>query len=92
MMRAKVRKFLLLSAGWVFFFVGIVGLFLPFLQGILFILVGLAILSTQYLWARRAQTWVRKRFPRVAGRVDAYLDNIHNRIERLFHGQPGRRN
>lgn len=75
-----------------FLLVGIAGLFLPFLQGILFILVGLAILSPQYLWARRTLEWAKRRFPRVTGRMDGYLENIRNRIERLFHGQTGRGN
>ena len=38
-------------SGWGLLFLGVIGLFLPFLQGILFIILGLSILSTDYPWA-----------------------------------------
>ena len=47
---------------------GIAGRFLPFLQGLLIILVGVVILSSEYAWARLLMTKLRKRFPRV-GRI-----------------------
>ena len=31
---------------------GVIGLFLPLLQGVLFLLIGLFILSTEYVWAQ----------------------------------------
>jgi uncharacterized membrane protein YbaN (DUF454 family) len=46
-------RILRLTAGWSLIAVGVVGLFLPILQGFLFILSGLAILSTESPWARR---------------------------------------
>ena len=39
----SIKKVGLLIIGWFFIALGILGLFLPFLQGILFILIGLAI-------------------------------------------------
>jgi len=51
------RYFLLTVLGWAFVVVGIAGLFLPFLQGILFLAIGLIILSGvsphARLWRRR---------------------------------------
>lgn len=41
---------------------GVVGLFLPFLQGILFIVVGLSLLSTESERARRLHQWARSRW------------------------------
>ena len=46
-MVAFTKKVLLLVLGWSFIFLGIIGLFLPFLQGILFMLIGLVILSKE---------------------------------------------
>jgi uncharacterized membrane protein YbaN (DUF454 family) len=46
-------RILRLTAGWSLIAVGVVGLFLPILQGFLFIFSGLAILSTESPWARR---------------------------------------
>ena len=45
-------KVLRLTTGWFLIILGVVGLFLPVLQGILFIISGLAVLSTENRWAR----------------------------------------
>jgi uncharacterized protein len=67
-MNAPVKRALILSLGWGFISLGIVGLFLPVLQGILFLFIGLIILSSEYVWAHRLIAWLRRRFPKV-GRV-----------------------
>jgi uncharacterized protein len=61
-----MKKFLVLIIGWAFIVVGIIGLFLPILQGVLFIMIGLIILSTEYHWAKRLLDRIRTRFPSVA--------------------------
>jgi uncharacterized protein len=66
-----VRRILVLGVGWGFILLGIVGLFLPILQGILFLLVGLAILSTESRFARGILVKLRRRFPNLARRLDA---------------------
>ena len=67
----KAIKAILLSClGWLFIFLGILGLFLPFLQGILFLLIGLYILSHNSLWAKRILLKIRWRFPRLADKMD----------------------
>jgi uncharacterized protein (TIGR02611 family) len=52
--------------GWAFVLLGVLGLFLPVLQGVLFILIGLLILSSEYHWARRLLERLKRRFPRLA--------------------------
>ncbi|MCI0568809.1 MAG: PGPGW domain-containing protein [Acidobacteria bacterium] len=42
-----------LSAGWALLILGIIGLFLPVLQGLVFIASGLALLSADLPWAKR---------------------------------------
>jgi uncharacterized membrane protein YbaN (DUF454 family) len=64
-MQPGSKRILVLIAGWSFILLGIVGLFLPFLQGVLFILVGIVILSAHYAWARLLMTKLRKRFPKM---------------------------
>jgi uncharacterized protein len=91
-MGATVRKIALLLVGWAFMVAGFVGLFLPLLQGILFLMIGLGILSSQYLWARKLFEMARKRFPGTVQRVDGYLETIRNRVQRMFHRQPGHGN
>ena len=48
-----VWRLVRLTTGWSLLVLGIIGLFLPVLQGILFIASGLAILSTESAWAKR---------------------------------------
>jgi uncharacterized membrane protein YbaN (DUF454 family) len=50
-----------LTLGATFLGLGMVGLFLPFLQGILFILIGLTLLSRDSARAKRLLTWLRAR-------------------------------
>jgi uncharacterized protein len=65
-MNRSVKKALALVAGWVFIVLGVIGLFVPFMQGVLFVIIGLTILSTEYVWAHHLLTKVRERFPRIA--------------------------
>ena len=67
-MKAFFKRLIVQLVGWAFIVVGIVGLFLPVLQGILFLLIGLIILSTEYHWARRLLEKVKARFPGLAQR------------------------
>ncbi len=69
-MRARAKRIAIEVVGWVFIVLGIAGLFLPILQGILFLLIGLFILSTQYAWAHRLLHRLRERFPRIAEQFD----------------------
>ena len=62
---AALKRWSLLGAGWGFVLLGIVGLFLPILQGILFITIGLIILTRVHPWARALVVRLRRRFPAV---------------------------
>lgn len=69
-MRARMKRIAIEVVGWVFIVLGIAGLFLPVLQGILFLLIGLFMLSTQYEWAHRLLHKIRERFPKIAAQFD----------------------
>lgn len=58
-----IKRLALITAGWTLLLLGSVGLFLPVLPGVLFLLIGLSILSVEYEWARRWVTALRRRFP-----------------------------
>lgn len=64
-MNPKRKRWLLLLSGWSFILLGIAGLFLPFLQGILCLLIGLVILSSEYAWAHNLLNKVERRFPKL---------------------------
>jgi len=66
-----LKRVLMLVVGWGFIVLGILGLFLPILQGILFLLIGLIILSTEYVWAHHLLGRVLARFPRLRGLADS---------------------
>ncbi len=57
-----------LIAGWTLVALGIVGLFLPILQGVALILAGLALLAPDVPFARRWLDWLKNRVRRLRRR------------------------
>jgi uncharacterized membrane protein YbaN (DUF454 family) len=72
----SIKKFGLLIVGWLFVVLGIIGLFLPILQGILFILIGLAILSTCSEIIKRFLKNLEERNPRYHKQVEIWREKI----------------
>lgn len=64
------RKILIGILGFTLVLVGLVGLVLPFLPGWLLIIAGLAVLSTEYVWAKRLSDGARKRANTMTRRRD----------------------
>lgn len=58
-----LRRAALFALGWILVLGGIVGLFLPVVPGAVLILAGVAVLSSQSAWLRRALEECRERFP-----------------------------
>jgi uncharacterized membrane protein YbaN (DUF454 family) len=69
--------------GWPLLLLGVVGLALPFLQGILFILVALTVLAPEVPALRRLVSALRKRYPVVFEKAAAMKENLKRRF-----GQP----
>ena len=80
-MKPQIKRVLALVAGWGFILLGIAGLFLPVLQGVLFLLIGLAILSTEYVWAHHLLRRLGERFPR----LHASIAHARERAQRWLH-------
>jgi hypothetical protein len=57
-------------AGWGLMGLGVIGVVLPFLQGFLFLALGLFVLRHQYSWAHRGVGWVESRWPNTVSRVE----------------------
>lgn len=68
-----MKRVALIIAGWSLLVLGAVGLLLPVLPGVLFIFIGLSILSVEYEWARRWFTALRRRFPAADRKLQALL-------------------
>jgi len=81
------KRILVLIAGWGFILLGIVGLFLPILQGVLFLLVGLIILSSEYVWAHHLLNKIRERFPKIGRTADQATEKAAAWLRRIS-GQP----
>jgi len=62
--RGQWKRWVRLVGGWGLILGGVVGLFVPFLQGIALIVAGVALLSKDAPWARRGmariKAWARK--------------------------------
>jgi uncharacterized membrane protein YbaN (DUF454 family) len=79
-MMALARKTLIHLVGWSFILLGIVGLFLPILQGILFLLIGLLVLSKETKWAKDLLHRVEKRYPTQHRKMHEFKERLKKRI------------
>jgi hypothetical protein len=59
---------------------GVIGLVLPFLQGFLFLALGLFVMRHQYLWAHRGTGWVQSRWPGMVDKVEGMEARLVSRV------------
>lgn len=86
-MKQRLKRYAVLALGWLFIFLGILGLFLPVLQGILFLAIGLILLSRESEWAAGKLEWLKTRYPRL-GKT---YDEADRRAARLWERLRGRK-
>jgi uncharacterized protein len=84
-MTQTLKRGLVLFTGWTFILLGIAGLLLPILQGVLFLLIGLIILSSEYVWAHHLLHKLRTRFPKLGANVDRASEKAASWLHRI-HG------
>ncbi|MQA65590.1 MAG: DUF454 family protein [Alphaproteobacteria bacterium] len=82
-MTLKTKRRLYLVAGSVFFVLGILGLFLPILQGALFLLVALVLLAKAHPRFRLLKQKLRRRYPKYAD----ILRKAEKRAVDIAHGR-----
>lgn len=68
--RSRWRRFLILVSGWFFIFLGILGLFLPILQGVLFLAIGSYLLSLESPWVRQKLLQFQRRYPKLGATLE----------------------
>ncbi len=76
----RLRRLVL---GYLFIVLGILGLFLPLLQGLLFIGIGIIFLKDHALWANKITHAFRKKFPKfksISELVEAKIDHLLAKI------------
>ena len=74
----RFKKIAILIIGWTFIGLGIIGLFLPILQGVLFMMIGLAILSSRSQFIRGFLKHLEERHPHFHKRVEVLREKFRN--------------
>ena len=78
-MNTQLKRILLFAAAIIFILLGLLGLVLPFLQGILFLVIGLILLS---IVSPTARTWIEhhtRKFPKIhsfVAKTEAWITKI----------------
>jgi uncharacterized membrane protein YbaN (DUF454 family) len=78
--RKPARQYWRHVVGWPLLLLGIAGLALPFLQGILFILVALTVLAPEVPPVRRLVVFLRRRYPAVFEKATAIREDLKRRF------------
>lgn len=91
-MRRPAKRLMKLILGWAFVVLGVLGLFLPILQGMLFLAIGLAILAQEQPWAHRLMTRLRHRFPHMAEMFDHARHKAEAWVHHVIHRRKPKRN
>ena len=66
------KDFVRIGAGIVMLILGVVGLVLPVLQGVLFLIVAAFLLAPYSQYVRTKLEWSKQRFPGVHARAEAF--------------------
>ena len=72
-MQTKNKKLLAVLLGWVFVALGVIGVVLPILPGIPLLLIGLFVLSSEYVWAHQLLGRIRERFPAASRKAQEWV-------------------
>ena len=83
--RPGINHWLMLALGWAFILFGFIGLFLPILQGILFLAVGVIVLSSRSPRVRWLVLKLGRRYPKF-GHMLAAAKRQAARLRRRFGG------
>ena len=81
----RVKPILMQILGYAFLVLGVVGLFLPILQGFLFLFVGLLILAKYAPWAERLLDRLETRYPKF-GKVKDQAEDAMERWQKRISG------
>ncbi|MCF7838974.1 MAG: hypothetical protein K9N49_10130 [Candidatus Marinimicrobia bacterium] len=76
------RHLLRLVAGWLMIVLGLLGLVLPILQGLLFLAIGIYLLTPFVPALARLQVWLHRRFPWIPIRLAHWRARWHQRWRR----------
>lgn len=75
------KKLFAVLVGWALVALGVVGVVLPILPGIPLLLVGLFVLSSEYVWAHQLLGRIRERFPAASRKVQEWSECLPDATE-----------
>jgi len=75
----RIRSGVVISLGVFFLILGVVGGFLPVIQGWIFVLIGLALLAEEIPWVRRHLERLKARFPKQATQLERLTTRLTSR-------------
>ena len=84
-----MSRLAMLAVGYGVLGLGVLGLFVPILQGVLFLAIGLIILSRHAAWAERLLARLKARYPRTGNmfvRAEVTAERWLHRISRRVRG------
>ncbi|HUZ47773.1 MAG TPA: PGPGW domain-containing protein [Terriglobia bacterium] len=68
-MAGKRNRSVVLLIGWGLILLGVLGLLLPILPGMVLLLAGVSVLSSEYVWAHKILQRLRDSFPKFSQRL-----------------------
>lgn len=83
-MKGIIKRYIVLTLGWAFILLGIAGVFLPILQGILFLFIGLYLLSQESSTAKKMLEKTKKRYPSLVKKLDQAKAKHRKIMNKLF--------
>ena len=82
-LKKQIKRILILGLGWFFIILGFIGLFFPILQGILFLLIGLYLLSLESKIVRKLIDKLKERYPSFGSCMEKAKEKVRDLKERV---------
>lgn len=86
-----MKTVLMQGLGYLFLFLGVIGLVLPIMQGLLFLAIGMIILAKTAPWAGRVLGNFRARYPKagfVIDKAETKVEEWGRKVVALFGSKP----
>mgnify|MGYP001275584755 CR=1 FL=1 len=80
----------MIGLGWTFIVLGALGMFLPVLQGFLFLAIGIALLAREVEWVRRRREQFYDRHPTLRAwndKAEQWIERQGRRVVSFFRGR-----
>ena len=87
-MAGERNRSVVLLIGWGLILLGVLGLLLPILPGIVLLLAGVSVLSSEYVWAHKILQRLRGSFPGFSQRLHEAETWARNRLTWIWPKKP----